>query len=95
VAPSECTDQGEGSVGSDVLRSHDQPFGLFDDDSAVEGMLKLVGQRLLPQEGALLQEADRGDVGQGLNDWHVGVVEVGADGRTEDVECSDDFLAYP
>ena len=54
-----------------LVHPHPQPLGddalgLLDDDSAVERLLQLVGNRLQVEGGPILKEGDGGDVGEGL-----------------------------
>src|SRR5687768_5387929 len=61
-------DEGERVVDADPASLRDDPFGLLDDDAAVERALELFGEYLAAADGAFLQQSDRGDVGQGLHD---------------------------
>jgi hypothetical protein len=47
-------------------------FGLFDDDAAGEGGLQLLVEDLAAADGAFLEDADGGDVGEGLAEGEVG-----------------------
>ena len=49
----------------------DGALGLLDDDPAVQRALQLLGEDLAAADGPLLQQPDRGDVGQRLHDLHV------------------------
>jgi hypothetical protein len=86
--------QGERLVYRDVTHPGQGSLGLFDGDSGVEGALQLFGEDLAVGERSLLQQADGGDVGEGLDDVEV----VGLDpsgGGAEQVEGPDDGVAVP
>ena len=57
--------QVEGGVDADAVGSGQDALGLLDGDPAVQGTLQLFGEDLGAADGALLEEPDRGDVGQG------------------------------
>ena len=67
-------------------------FGLLDDDAAVECGLELFGDDLSVADGAFLQDADGGDVGQGLAEAEVGVGERAGAG-VEQVDPADGLSA--
>jgi len=68
--------------------SHVQPeplgelsLGLLDHDPAVQRGLKLLVQDVAAPHAALVQQADRGHVGQRLPDAHIGGVETARHAR--------------
>ena len=84
----------ESLVHVEAVRLREVSLGLFDDDATVEGalQLRLSNRRLLDQ--TLLQDADRGDVGEGAGGRSIGLVEL-ADPVAEKVERPDDRLSQP
>ena len=65
----------EGLVDGDAEALGEDTFGLFDDDSAVEGLLKLVGERFALGDDVLLEDAERCRVRQGLHEGSVSVTQ--------------------
>jgi hypothetical protein len=63
-------------------------LGLLDQDPAVQRVLQLFGEGVTMADGALLQQADGGDVGQGLGDPAGAVVE-GARVGVEEIQGAD------
>ena len=53
-------------VGADLQPLGQDALGLLDDDPASERQLQLPGDDLAAADGALLQDADGGGIGQGL-----------------------------
>ena len=72
----------------------EDPFGLLDQDPAVERGLQLLGEDVAAVDGALLQQADGGDVGEGLPDAQLALVER-ARVDVEEVQRADDLGAQP
>jgi hypothetical protein len=82
----------EGLVGGGGVDLSQDALGLFDDYASVESALELLGEYLAVPEGACLQQPDRGDVCQCLDDADVpgGYVSYVA---SEEVEGSDDLIS--
>ena len=74
------TDEVERVCWADFSRVRQHPFGLFDNDPAIERRLQLFDEDLTAADRSFLQQTDRGDVRQGLHDLHIGVGETAADG---------------
>jgi hypothetical protein len=64
VAPQHLT-RFIGAAGPDLRQG---PFGLLDDDTALQRGLQLFGDNLAASDGSLLKEPDRRYVGEGLAD---------------------------
>ena len=58
----------ERGVDAHPVALRDHALGLLDDDPAVQRRLELLGERLGAADRPLLDQADRGDVGKGLDD---------------------------
>src|SRR5581483_5323908 len=91
VAPGVAPEEGEGFVDVDVGPFGEHPFGLFDDDPAVEGPFELFGEELLVVLEPVLEDAEGGDVGQGLGGAQVGLGDRAGSGA-EQVEGPDDLV---
>jgi hypothetical protein len=64
--------QSEGLVHVDAEALGEFAFGLLDDDPAVQGGLELLGDGFAAAHVAFLQQADGGDIGEGLAHADVG-----------------------
>ena len=84
--PGVAADDRERLVDADSAGLRHRAFGLFDDDPAVQRAVELFGEDFAAADGPLLQQPDRGDVGERLADLDVAVVEatayLGAEGRS-------------
>ncbi len=78
----------EGLFDVDALAFGVSSLGLFDQYAAVQRGLQLFVEDGAAPAGTLSQQADGGDVGQGLGERGSGQVE-GAGGRTEEVQGTD------
>jgi membrane protein len=94
AAPAVPAQQVEGGVDVDAVELGDDALGLLDHDAAVQGALQLGGQHLPPADRLLLQQPDGGDVGEGLEDVHLGGVQR-AGGGVEQAEGADHVLPEP
>jgi hypothetical protein len=65
------SEQGEGAGDVESGASGEHADGLFDDDPIVQCGLELLGEVLAAAVSAFVQDADGGDVGQGLGDPQV------------------------
>ena len=81
----------EGLVNTDAEGPGDRPLGLLDHDPAVQGELELLRQRLGPGERALLEDGDRREVGEGLDEPDL-VRAHHVVRPTEDVHRADDVV---
>ncbi|MDX3762272.1 hypothetical protein ACWDBO_14485 [Streptomyces mirabilis] len=81
----------EGLFDVDALAFGVSSLGLFDQYAAVQRGLQLFVEDGAAPAGTLSQQADGGDVGQGLGERGSGQVE-GAGGRTEEVQGTDGLV---
>lgn len=89
VAPSVMAKSVERLVGADSRALGDDALGLFDHDSTVECFVELLVYDAGFEPDAMLQDRDRGDVGECLRGEDVGIHEL-THVSAEQVERTDD-----
>ena len=89
-----CSRSSEGLVHAQAEPLGEPALGLLDDDPAVQRALELLGEGLGAAHVPLLQQADRGHVGQRLSDAQVGLAERAGLGA-EQVQRADDLVPQP
>jgi len=75
AGPGEATQEAECLVHVQAETLGEYALGLLDDDPAVQRGLQLLSEDFTVAHAALVQQADGGDVGQGLADAYVRGVE--------------------
>ncbi len=86
--------EGEGRLHARSGLGRQDAFGLLDEDPAVQGGLQLLGERDVVADGALVQQADGGDVGQSLGDGEMVAAERSPSGA-EQVQGADHLPPQP
>ena len=86
--------RGEGLFHVEAGAFGDHALGLLDDDAAVEGVVELLVDDLGLERGAVLEDGDGGDVGEGLGGVDVGLSHLARLG-VEQVEGADDGAPQP
>ena len=89
VAPCVLTEPLERLVGIDARSFGDHTFGFLDHDATVERFVELLVHEVSLEPNPVLQDRDRGDIGQGLRGEHVLFLEHSGVGP-EQVERPDD-----
>ena len=91
IVPATGAHQVEGLVEADSAHPRECSLGLLDDDSAVEGALRLFDELVGATRGPLLQQTDRGDGGQCVDDPDVRGFKPARVGA-EQAESTDDVV---